>query len=80
MQRFRLGMTYPDIVAEVAVMMGAEPLRSDGLLVVDQTGVGRPVVDLLRQAKLHCAAVTITAGDAARTTRAATITCRNATW
>jgi hypothetical protein len=34
-------------------------------LVVDATGVGRPVVDLLRRAQLPCRlmAVTITAGD-----------------
>ena len=63
LQRFRLGTSYPDIVAEVARMMHTEPLQQDGQLVVDQTGVGRPVVDLLRQAKLYCVAVTITGGD-----------------
>ncbi len=34
------------------------------LLVVDQTGVGRPVVDMLRDVELKPVAVTITGGDA----------------
>ena len=44
--RFALGTPYTDIVPAVAGLVGAEPLA--GLhLVVDQTGVGRAVVDLL---------------------------------
>jgi hypothetical protein len=43
-----------------------QKLKSDGHsvnLVVDQTGVGRPVVDMLREARLHPIAITITGGD-----------------
>jgi hypothetical protein len=36
----------------------------DAELIVDQTGVGRPVVDLLRRAGLRLIAATITSADA----------------
>jgi hypothetical protein len=65
LQRFRLGTSYPDMVAEVARMMRTEPLQGGGVLVVDQTGVGRPVVDLFTAANLYCVPVTITAGATA---------------
>lgn len=41
----------------------AYPADAPVALVVDQTGVGRPVVDLLRQSGLGPVAVTITGGD-----------------
>jgi hypothetical protein len=69
LQRFRLGMSYPDMVAEVARMMHSHPLDRRAALVVDQTGVGRPVVELLTAAGLGCVPVTITGGDA--------VTCEN---
>ena len=48
-------------------MMQSPALRGRCELVVDATGVGGPVVDLLRAARLGCpvVAVTITGGDAA---------------
>lgn len=46
---FPLGTPYTEIVPAVARLASSEPLR-DSPLVVDQTGVGRPVVDMLRQA------------------------------
>ena len=64
LERLRLGTTYTDIAAHVAEIMGRPPLRECGAeLVVDQTGVGRPVVDLLRRAGLRLIAATITSGD-----------------
>jgi hypothetical protein len=62
LQRFRLGTPYPEIVTQVTTLMGnlKDP---EALLAVDATGVGRPVVDLLRQAGLAPLAITITAGD-----------------
>lgn len=61
-ERFRLGTLYRDIVAQVGEEMLLLPGRSQ--LVVDATGVGQGVIDLLEQAHLAPIAVTITAGDA----------------
>lgn len=70
LQRFALGTTYPAIVEAVAGIVASLP---DGArLAVDATGVGRPVVDLLRRAKLNPIAVTVTGGDAA--------TCEGMNW
>jgi hypothetical protein len=41
----------------------SSPLDAPVDLVVDQTGVGRPVVDLLREAGVDPVAITITSGD-----------------
>lgn len=66
LQRWKLGTSYPDVVADVASLVAAPSLREKALLVVDGTGVGPPVVDLLRAARLPCRliAVTITGGTA----------------
>jgi hypothetical protein len=64
--RFPLGTTYPEIVEQVRRMLTRPPLY-DGLtsLVVDATGVGRPVVDLFRSMfPSGVAPVTITSGSA----------------
>jgi hypothetical protein len=64
LERLPLSTTYPDISAYVAGVMGRNPLRESGAqLVVDQTGCGRPVCDILRRAGLRFIAVTITGGD-----------------
>src|SRR5439155_9551667 len=63
LERPPLGTTYPDIVVRVVELVNTEPLRHRSALVVDQTGVGRPVVDLLIAAGLRPIAVTITGGD-----------------
>ena len=65
LERPQLGTPYPAIVSRVAEVMDAVPLRGRCHLVVDATGVGVAVVDLLRQAGLRLAAVTITGGDKA---------------
>ncbi len=63
LQRYPLGTTYPAIVEAVAGIVSRLP---DGArLAVDATGVGRPVVDLLRTAGLRPIAVTVTGGDTA---------------
>lgn len=62
-QRFELGTSYPEVVERVAAMRAMPPLsvgRSE--LVVDETGVGRPVVDMLTQAGQRPTPVTITGG------------------
>jgi hypothetical protein len=63
LQRFPLGTPYTEIVPAVARLATAEPLR-DCPLVVDQTGVGRAVVDMLYQAAGWVVPVTITGGHA----------------
>ena len=63
LERFPLGTTYPAIVERVAALLSREPLAGDAELVVDATGVGAPVVDLLRDAGLRPVAVTITGGE-----------------
>lgn len=63
LRRFPLGTAYTDIVPAVAALRISEPLRQ-APLVVDQTGVGRAVVDMLRQTASGVLAVTITGGQA----------------
>jgi hypothetical protein len=66
LRRFPLGTPYTEVVPAVARLIAAPPLRGRCTLVADQTGVGRPVVDMLRGA-VNCRVVpvTITAGHAA---------------
>jgi len=63
LQRFPLGTAYTAIVPAVAAIAGSGPLRG-APLVVDQTGVGRAVVDMLRKSgiKGQIVPVTITGG------------------
>lgn len=65
LQRFPLGTPYTAIVPGVARIAGKPPLRG-APLVVDQTGVGRPVVDMLRRTPglTRVVPVTITGGHA----------------
>src|SRR5262245_9366729 len=44
--RFPLGLPYPKLVEQVAAIL-AVPALAGAVLVVDRTGVGRPVVDML---------------------------------
>ncbi len=70
LQRIPLDTPYPDIVEFVRRVVSRPELGSGSggrrtSLVVDASGVGAPVVDLLRKAQLPCllAPVTITSGD-----------------
>ena len=54
---------YPQIVDRVSSMMHHPALAYNAALVVDQTGVGAPVVDLFRQAGLDPVGVLIHGGD-----------------
>jgi hypothetical protein len=69
LERFPLGTTYPDVVRGVVKLAQRPELGGDWQLVVDATGVGRPVVDLLREAlgeqRRHMHPVTITGSGAA---------------
>lgn len=58
------GASYPDIVDKIVQIMRSPALVGRTALVVDQTGVGAPVVDLLRKAGLKPVSVFIHGGDA----------------
>ena len=53
LERFPLGTSYPAVVARVVELMATPELVRQTSLVADATGVGRPVIDLLREARLQ---------------------------
>jgi len=57
------GESYPNVAQKVATLLRSPALAGGAALIVDQTGVGVPVVDLLRQASLRPVAVSIHGGD-----------------
>jgi len=63
LERFPLGTQYPEIVKHVAVMFQDSRLQNDGALIVDATGVGIPVVQMLIGEGLFPIPVTITGGS-----------------
>jgi len=63
LERPKLGTPYPAIVEKVQDLMQSPQLLNRTALVVDATGVGRPVVDLFRKAGLRPVAITITGGN-----------------
>jgi hypothetical protein len=65
LERVPLGTPYTAVVSRMREIVQHPRLRGQCALVVDGTGVGAPVVDTLRAARLGCelCAVTITGGD-----------------
>ncbi len=65
LERIPLGTPYTVLVAAVRNLLQSDELRGRSALAVDATGVGGPVVDMLRRCQLGCdlSAVTITAGE-----------------
>jgi hypothetical protein len=61
LHRYELNTKYEDVAADVGRRLGKVPAPS--YLAVDETGVGRPVMELLAHLKPH--GITITAGQAA---------------
>lgn len=62
-ERFELGMSYPLMIDKLDERINALNIRSDYMTIADATGVGRPVIDLMRQRKIRVVPVTITGGD-----------------
>jgi hypothetical protein len=64
-ERMALGTPYPAVVDRVKEIVGGSALGGACCLTVDATGVGAPVVDMLKAARLGCelTAVTITGGE-----------------
>ena len=67
LERVKLGTPYPQVVQRIRNVARSGFLSGRCTVVADATGVGAPVVDLLRAADLGCMvqAVTITGGQAA---------------
>src|SRR5262249_31270423 len=67
LERVALNTSYPEVAARVREIVTSDELTGRCTLVVDATGVGAPVVDLLRAARLGCllVPVLITGGDRA---------------
>jgi hypothetical protein len=67
LERFALGTPYPIIVESVKSLLGRSELGGSTRLAVDGTGVGRPVVDMLLDArfpvKVTPITITVGAGD-----------------
>ena len=65
LERVRLGTRYTVVAERVRQMVQSEKLAGRIAVAVDATGVGAPVVDLLRAARLGCQvmAVSITGGE-----------------
>lgn len=57
------GRSYPDIVDKVFTMMHSPALDGNAVLVVDQTGVGAPVVDMFGKVGLKPIGIFIHGGD-----------------
>ena len=62
LDRVPLGTSYPGIVDHVRELLTRRELRGQARLVVDATGVGVPIVDLLRDAGVQPVPITITGG------------------
>jgi len=60
LERIALGTPYPEIVERVAGLTRNRALAGRCHLAVDGTGVGRPVVDLLRQARPEAVLMPVT--------------------
>src|SRR5712691_4647559 len=54
LERVRLGTPYPDVVGRVREVLRRPALAGRCTLVMDATGVGAPVLDMLRKANLGC--------------------------
>jgi phage FluMu gp28-like protein len=67
-ERVALGTPYPLVAAHLREMVSRPELRGRCALAVDGTGLGGPVVDMLRGARLGCeiTAVTISGGERER--------------
>jgi hypothetical protein len=65
MERIPLSTPYPEVVARINQTVRAYPVNGNCQLVVDATGVGPPVVDMLRAQRMGChlIPVNITTGN-----------------
>src|SRR6266849_662721 len=52
LERFPLGTSYTAICSRLEQLFARQPL-TDSVLAVDQTGVGRPVIDMLKHSDIQ---------------------------
>ena len=71
LQRWQLGTPYYSVADDVVTMERRPPLNSRAPLLVDATGVGRPLVEILQQRGLRCPLVPVTLHGGANVTRSA---------
>lgn len=62
-ERFPLGTTYPDMIDKLQLRINAVNIAGDYTVLPDMTGVGRPVVDLMRKQGIRTVPIIITGGD-----------------
>ena len=67
LERLRHGVSYPDTARHVAAKL-RDPALTNPVLVVDRTGIGRPVLDTFHELGVHPVAITITAGNSVTAT------------
>ncbi len=65
-ERFDLGTPYTTIVDRVTAMFERAPREKHSTLVIDGTGVGRPVVDMFARARPRCHVVPVTIAPSAQ--------------
>ena len=65
LQRVSLGTPYTEVVNRVARFISLPELKGNATLVVDATGLGAPVVEMIRDKEMDCTLmpVIITAGE-----------------
>ena len=61
-ERFEIGTDYVAIVDRIVTLFKNPHFQRNCKLVVDQTGVGRPVMDIMKEKKLKPVGITITGG------------------
>ena len=66
LERPPLGTSYPAINERLKDLIARLPAHKRLNILVDRTGCGRPVVDLMRKEKLRVIPITITAGGSVR--------------
>ena len=59
-EQYKLGTSYPSLVASVGMLLDRAPLAGDCTLAIDHTGVGRPVFDMFVNDLRHPVGITIT--------------------
>jgi hypothetical protein len=81
LERMPPGTRYPAVVERVREIVRSEELRGQCIVVADATGIGGPVLDMLRRAALGCevTAVTITGGAKERAARSSGAPASNVT-
>lgn len=67
LERLRHGTSYPEVARHITAKL-RDPTLSDPVLVVDRTGIGRPVLDTFHEIGVHPVALTITAGNSVTAT------------